>query len=279
MKCEALWVSDQTNRWKGATGTVWVQLQGLLDAQYRPVEQILSAAVGPVGDRSVLDVGCGTGGTTVAVATTVGPHGRCVGVDVSETMVAAARERAARAGSPASFVVADAQEHPFEPGGFDVVMSRFGVMFFTDAVRAFTNLRRAVRPGGDLRCIVWRAMEENPFMTVAERAAAPVLAGIPAREDVPGQFYLADPARVRHILAESGWSGVAVDPLDVECVMPEAELVRYFSTMGPVGRALPNADDATVEKVVEVVRPAFDPFVDGDTVRFTAALHMITATA
>jgi hypothetical protein len=159
-------------------------------------------------------------------------------------------------------------------------MSRFGVMFFADPVRAFANLRRAARPGGDLRCVVWRGIEENPFMTVAEHAAAPVMPELQPRQlDAPGQFYLADTARVRGVLSEAGWSAVAVDPLDVECVMPESELVRYFTAIGPVGRDLPSADDATVAKVVEVVRPAFDPFVDGDTVRFTAACHLISATA
>src|SRR5688572_17447911 len=101
-----------------------MESQTLLDDMYRPVERVLTAEVGAVGDRAVLDVGCGTGDTTVAVARSVTEGGRCIGVDVSEAMVAAARERAERAGSAASFVVADAQEHRFGTA-FDVVMSRF----------------------------------------------------------------------------------------------------------------------------------------------------------
>lgn len=256
-----------------------MESQTLLDDMYRPVERVLTAEVGAVGDRAVLDVGCGTGDTTVAVARSVTERGRCVGVDVSEAMVAAARERAERAGSAASFVVADAQEHRFGTA-FDVVMSRFGVMFFTDPVRAFANLRRSARSGGDLRCVVWRGSGENPFMTTAERAAVPHLHGIPAREpDAPGQFGLADPDRIRAVLSAAGWSGIAVDPLDVAVAMPEPELAGYVTRFGPVGAALRGADAGTVARVVEAVRPAFDPFVDGDEVRFTAACHLVRATA
>jgi SAM-dependent methyltransferase len=266
--------------WQNSIMTAWVKLQALIDDQYRPIERALTAAVGPVGDRSVVDVGCGTGDTTVAVAASMGPGGRCVGVDVSEAMVEAARGRAARAGVAASFVVADAQEHPFEPHAFDVVMSRFGVMFFDDPPRAFANLRRASRHGGGLRCVVWRSPDENPFWTVAERAAAPILPDLPAREaDVPGQFGLSDPARVRGILSAAGWKDIAVDPLDIPCALPESALVEYFTSLGPVALALPSADEGTTARVVEAVRPAFDPFVDGDTVRFTAACHLISATA
>ena len=93
--------------------------------------------------QTVLDVGCGTGRTTVAAAARLGPGGRCVGVDISEPMLAAARTRAAEAGAAATFVCADAQDHGFAPGGVDLVLSRFGVMFFLDHVAAFANLRRA----------------------------------------------------------------------------------------------------------------------------------------
>src|SRR3954471_5371791 len=88
----------------------------------------------------VLDVGCGTGATTLAVARQLAPAGGCTGLDISEPMLARARTRAERAGIPAAFIRADAQDYPFEPASFDMIVSRFGVMFFDDPVRAFTNL-------------------------------------------------------------------------------------------------------------------------------------------
>src|SRR5262249_45490429 len=145
------------------------------------------------GARSVLDVGCGTGATTLAIARALGAGGRSVGIDISEPMLALAWERAKREKGTATFVVADAETPAFEPGSFDTIVSRFGVMFFGDSVRAFANLRSAVRPGGDLALIAWRGPADNPFMTAAERAAAAYLPDIPPRSvDGPGQFAFGD---------------------------------------------------------------------------------------
>ena len=195
---------------------------------------------------SVLDVGCGTGGITLAVARRLASAGRCMGVDISEPVIAAARARAEREGTPASFVRADAQDHAFEPASFDFVISRFGVMFFDDSVRAFANLRRASTDDGRLRFIAWRGAAENPFMTTAERAAAPLLPDLPARRpDEPGQFAFADPDRIRRILADSGWAEIDIQPIDVACALPEKELARYLTRLGPVGLALREADEQT----------------------------------
>ncbi|MFD9463899.1 class I SAM-dependent methyltransferase [Streptomyces sp. NPDC060027] len=270
----------QEARWNGPSGNAWVEAQDMVDALFAPLEELIVDVV-PAGQRGrVLDVGCGTGGTTVAVARRLGTEGRCVGVDISGPMVEAARARAAREGARASFVRADAQDHVFEPAVFDVVVSRFGVMFFEDPVRAFTNLRRAAKDDARLRFVVWRDIAENPFMTTAERAAAALLPDLPERRpDAPGQFAFADADRVRRLLEESGWTGIGIRPVDAACVLPEAELVPYFSRFGPVGIALRETDEPTRARVVETVRAAFDPFVHGTEVRFTAACWQIDAHA
>ncbi|MFE6360778.1 class I SAM-dependent methyltransferase [Streptomyces sp. NPDC057806] len=270
---------DQAARWNRA-GHVWVEEQALLDEMLRPLEEILVEAV-PAGHAGrVLDVGCGTGSTTVAVARRLGPAGNCVGVDISEPMITAAQERAAREGAPASFILADAQEYAFVPAAFDTVVSRFGVMFFNDSVRAFANLRRAAEDGAALRFVAWRGAEDNPFMTTAERAAAPVLPDLPARRpDGPGQFAFADPDKVRHLLSASGWADIDIRPVDVTCVLPTADLVRYFTRLGPLGLILPDVDEPTRTRLVEAVRPAFDRYVQGAEVRFTAACWSVGARA
>ncbi|MFJ8635703.1 class I SAM-dependent methyltransferase [Streptomyces sp. NPDC093568] len=271
---------DQASRWNGPGGNAWVETQGLLDDVLRPFEELLIEAMPADPAGHVLDVGCGTGGTTVAVARRLGPAGHCAGVDISEPMITAARARAEREGAQVSFILADAQEHAFEPAAFDTVISRFGVMFFDDPVRAFANLRRATREGGALRFVAWRGPAENPFMTTAERAAAPLLPNLPVRRpDEPGQFAFADSGRVHRILAESGWSAIDIRPVDVACALPERELVRYFTRLGPVGQALPGVDERTRAKVVETVRAAFDGFVEGAEVRFTAGCWMVGARA
>ncbi|MDQ0711491.1 SAM-dependent methyltransferase [Streptomyces luteogriseus] len=268
---------EQAARWNGPAGHAWVDLQGVLNQMFGPIEELLVDAVSAAHAASVLDVGCGTGSITRAVARRIG---HCLGVDISGPMIEEARARAEQEGVPASFVQADAQEYAFEPAAFDAVISRFGVMFFSDPVRAFANLRSTVKDGAGLRCVVWRGPEENPFMTTAERAAAPFLPELPARRpDQPGQFAFADPERVHHILAESGWSGVDIEPVDVVCTLPEKELVTYFTRLGPLGTVLPEADERTRAEIVEVVRPAFDPFVQGTEVRYTAACWMVSARA
>jgi hypothetical protein len=153
-------------------------------------------------------------------------------------------------------------------------------MFFDDPARAFRNLRRAAVDNAPCRFIAWRSAADNPFMTTAERAAAPLLPNLPPRRPgAPGQFAFADQTRIETILQEGGWSGIDVDPIDVDCTFQEKELVRYLTRLGPVGVALQEASEDTRAQVVDAVRPAFERFVQGSDVRFTAACWLVNARA
>jgi ubiquinone/menaquinone biosynthesis C-methylase UbiE len=271
---------EQAKLWNGASGQAWVEAQEVLDQAFRPIEDILADAVSATGAASVLDVGCGTGATTLASARRLGPKGRSVGVDLSEPMLALARARAGREALSAEFICADAQTFAFSPGSFDLVLSRFGVMFFDDPVRAFANLRRATRDGGQLRLVVFRSPADNPFMTTAERAAAPLLPKLPPRRPgAPGQFALADRDHVEHILDQSGWKEIDLRELDASCAFAEKSLVLYLTLLGPVGRALTEVDEGTRREVVKTVRAAFEPYVHGAEVRFTAGCWLVGARA
>ena len=267
---------EQRLLWNGSAGRAWVDTQELLDRVLQPFEDALVEAVAAASPAHVLDVGCGTGATTLAFARQ--PGVRSTGVDISGPMIALARDRAEREKAPAEFVEADAQIYAFEPASFDMIVSRFGVMFFDDPVQAFANLKRAARPGARLRFFAWRSAAENPFMTAAERAAAPLLPDMPARQpDALGQFAFADRERVQRMLEESGWSAVDIRPVDFECAFPERDLARYFTRLGPLGLVLGEADERTRARIVDAVRPAFDPYVHGAEVRFTAACWMVSA--
>ena len=272
--------TDQQALWNGVAGRAWVDTQKTLDRMFEPFERMLVEAVAAAGRRRILDVGCGTGGTTLAVARRLGTDGACTGIDISAPMIAAARRRADDEGLPVRFVCGNAQDHAFDAAGLDMIVSRFGVMFFDDPVAAFANLRRAVADEADLCCIAWRSAAENPFMTTAERAAAPLLPDLPPRRaGAAGQFAFADRARVHGILDESGWSAIDVTPIDVECRMPEKDLIGYVTRLGPVGQALHDADETTRARVGDTVRAAFDLYVEGADVRFTAACWRIGARA
>ena len=270
---------DQTALWN-APRCAWVEAQETVDRMYKPIEDLLVDVVMAGSPRRVLDVGCGTGATTLAIARRLGATGECVGADISEPMLDAARARADRAGTPAIFIRADGETHPFDLSSFDAIMSRFGVMFFGDSVRAFANLRRAARSGGALRFVAWRSAEENPFMTTAERAAAPLMPNLPPRvPDAPGQFAFANARRVRDILAETGWAEIDIQAVDFECTLPEAELTWHATRFGPLGRVVHEADDRTRARVIDAVRAAFEPYVHGTEVRFIAACWMAAARA
>ena len=273
-------ILDQASLWNGSAGQAWIDKQDLVDHLFRPIERLLELAAAESCASHVLDVGCGTGTTTLTAARHVAPHGSCVGVDISTPMIAVARERSKRDGSRSTFIAADAQDHPFPGGVFDLIISRFGVMFFDDPAAAFRNLRRAARDGASLHFYAWRSPGENPFMTTAERAAAPYLPGLPPRQPgAPGQFAFADPERVEAILSQGGWGSIAIELVDFPCSMPLAELEPYFTTLGPLGLVLSGADDATRVRIVETVRDAFGPFVHRNEVRFAAACWAIRARA
>jgi ubiquinone/menaquinone biosynthesis C-methylase UbiE len=272
--------AQQIALWNGCAGRGWVEAQDSLDRLFEPFEEILVEAVAGRKARRVLDVGCGTGSTTLAVARQIGPQGVTVGIDVSAPMIALAKQRAALSSAPPRFICADAQTYAFDDRSFDMIISRFGTMFFDESVRAFANLRRAATPKAVLHTITWRSPAENPYMTAAERAAAPLFPEMPARRpDEPGQFAFADRTRVCSILEKSGWSEIDIRPLDVACTLPVRELDDYIARLGPLGRILQQVDEHKRARIIEAVRGAFAPFVDGDQVRFTAACWLVGARA
>ncbi len=272
--------ADQAQHWGGAGAEGWVELKGLIDRLFAPFAELLTADF-PAGSMSrVLDVGCGTGDTTLAAARRLGPAAECVGIDISEPMLVAARAHAEREGVRAKFICGDAQSYELAPAYFDQVISRFGVMFFDDPVRAFANLRRGVKDSGRLRFVAWRSPAENPFMTTAERAVAPLLPAMPPRQpDAPGQFAFANRDRVAGILEQGGWVDVDIQPVDIECAVPQKELVRYVTKLGPLVRVLPQIDATLRVRVIETACAAFAQYVRGDEVRFVAACWLVSASA
>ncbi|AOJ34799.1 class I SAM-dependent methyltransferase [Burkholderia metallica] len=270
----------QSALWNGPSGRAWVDTQATIDRMFEPLARLIVEAAATSGARSVLDVGCGTGAVTLAIARRLGAHARCTGIDISAPMIDVAQARAERSGTHARFVCADAQTHVFEPASVDLIVSRFGVMFFDDPVRAFANLRDTARPNARMRFVAWRGAPDNPFMTVAEQAAAPLLPNLPARRPgAPGQFAFGDRRRIASVLSDSGWADITIEPVDLPCALPESALDDYITRLGPVGLALLEVDDATRRRVVDAMRAAFEPYVDGADVRFDAGCWLVTARA
>jgi SAM-dependent methyltransferase len=271
--------------WNEAAGPAWVAMQERLDRQVGPLGARARERAGIAQGERVLDVGCGCGGTTIELAQAVGPAGRVVALDVSAPMLARARERASAAAlaERIEWRLGDAQTEPLEPGGFDCLFSRFGVMFFEDPVGAFGNLRRALRPGGRLAFVCWQARERNPWMTRPVLAAVQHLAfPPPPPPDAPGPFAFGDPSRVRAILERAGFEAVELEPVEgpLALSMESGEDgVEFFLTVGPVGAALREARASADlrARVADAVRVAIEGFRTPRGYEAPSAAWVVTA--
>jgi SAM-dependent methyltransferase len=267
--------------WTDTVGLVWIANEARITAiGASHGRAAIEAAVVAVGDR-VLDVGCGTGPAAIELARLVGPSGSVTGVDISPLLIERARDRAARSGlDNVVFAVADAQTA--ELGSqFDVVYSQFGVMFFEDPVAAFTNMRRASRPGGRLAFSCWQSFLANPWMGAPSVGAASVFTMPPPPPvGAPGPFAFADPERIRSILGDAGYSEIEIraheDVADV--VMDEAGMDQVLR-MGPTRDEYAAADDATRGRAFAAILEALVPFEHDGHHRFASASWTVTAWA
>jgi SAM-dependent methyltransferase len=278
--------TDQAERWNsGEDMAHWIDNQARYDRMNEPfTAMILEAAALRPGSR-VLDVGCGCGGTTLAVARLIAP-GQAVGIDLSAPMLARARAGAEAAGhGNAVFQQGDAQVHPLEPTRFDAVISRFGVMFFADPVAAFANIRSATRPAGRLVFVCWQPLAANQWLLVAGAALAEHVlppAGF-GSGDGPGMFAFADPDRVRSVLAAAGWGDIEITSENVSILVGGGGSVEdtvEFLRTGSMGRMmLAGADAGTVERAVASVHAALAPHADAEGVHLGAAVWLVQAVA
>ncbi len=235
-------------------GPVWVEYRERLDAMLAPLGEAAVARLHPDPGEHVLDIGCGTGTTSLELARLVGASGHVTGVDVSAPMVDEARRRAAGTGlDNTSFVVADAGVHQFEPRHYDGAFSRMGIMFFAEPVAGFTNLRRALRPGGRLSFVCWRSPSENSWVTEPGQAVAEVLGPpAPMDPDAPGPFSLASADRISSILTGAGLVDIDITPHDLPLSIGDGntdELVRYYMDLLPATAIPHNAEVHVIDRV------------------------------
>lgn len=267
----------------GEDGAYWVGNQARFDRMLEPFTGLILRAAAVASGDHVLDVGCGCGATTRAAARLIAP-GKAVGLDISGPMLARARADAEAAGlANVEFRQGDAQVHPLEPAMFEVVISRFGVMFFDDPVAAFANIRSASRPAGRLVFVCWQPLAANEWMSVPRAALAehvPPQAGLEPGEG-PGMFAFADPDRLPQILADAGWHDIEINPEHVSILVGGGgsvdDAVEFVRT-GSMGRTMLAAADAdAVERAVASVRAALVPHADAAGVHLGAAVWLVQA--
>ena len=276
--------SEQIEYWNSKVGDTWARMQARLDRAFTPVTAALLTIAAPQPGEDVLDVGCGTGETTLALVGAVGDDGAVMGVDISEALLARARERADELVCDVEFHNVDAATFDTEPG-FDLVVSRFGVMFFDDPVAAFANLHRLTAPGGRLVFACWQPPSENLWATLPMQALASLLPEPPpADPHAPGPFAFADPARVEAILAAAGWQNVAFDDLPFAMVVgegddPVASAVQFNLRIGPAARLVREAGPDVEAAAPAVLAAALAPYRADDMVALPGAVWLVSATA
>src|ERR1700686_788756 len=207
--------ADQIAYWNGPGGQRWADRQQSQDIVLAPVADLLIDRARPAAGERIVDVGCGSGATSIALAQKVGPTGHVMGIDISGPMLARAPP-VAPVGLPVEFVLADVTVHPFAPASFDLLASRFGVMFFAEPARSFANLRRGLKPSGRLAFACWREPRENPFFMAPLRAVYKHSPKLPQQgPEEPGPFAFESEARVQRILGEAGFTGIAMEPCNL----------------------------------------------------------------
>lgn len=275
--------ADQIAYWNGSGGQHWSDRQAVQDILLAPVSDILIAAAAARPGHRIIDVGCGCGATTVALAERVAPDGFVLGVDISAPMLVRARELAPK-GLPLDFVLADATVHPFQPANFDLLVSRFGVMFFAEPAVSFANLRKALRAEGRVAFACWREPKHNPWMMTPLQAVYEHVPRMPpvGPED-PGPFSFASEERVQRILGEAGYAGIAMQPhdlsLDIAIGRGLDAAVQGALEIGPASRALQDQPEDVRRAARASIREALAPFVQGQSVMLPAAIWIVTARA
>ena len=276
---------DMAEYWNEAAGPKWVAQQERLDRQFGGLGRDALDLAAPRAGEQILDVGCGCGDTTLALATAVAPGGQVTALDLSRPMLDRARQRAEAAGVAAhiSWVYDDAQTAALTAEAFDCVYSRFGVMFFSDPEAAFANLARTLRPGGRIAFVCWKTAADNPWLTEPARAAAEHIEfPPPTAPGDPGPFSLGDPDRIRGLLGAAKLTELAVASHDVELELGGGDLdeaTELLLEVGPVAGALrvAQANPEQRERVRTAVREALSAFRGPRGLRAPAGTWLVTA--
>ncbi len=273
---------EQRAYWNGEPGTRWLARADQTDWMLEPVLIAAIAAAHVKPGETVLDIGCGCGASVVALAEKVGPNGRVIGADISEGMLALAKQRTAHL-NQTECIVADAAMHDLSNLKADLLFSRFGVMFFGDPGAAFANMKKALKPEGRILFACWRPIAENGWMDVPLRAAYEHVPKMPRPgPDDPGPFSFADPERVMRIFREAGLPEPTFTKCDVQIDIAAGgtldDAVRSASEIGATARALQDAPSELRAPALAAVRRTLEAYVKPTGVPLSGAVWLVSAT-
>lgn len=270
----------QRDFWTDDAGPIWVDQRAGMDAILACVlENTLARAALQTG-QSVLDIGCGAGTSTLAVADAIGETGHVTGIDISTTLLGAAQDRGLGRKN-IGFLEGDAQSHPFAVRSADAIVSRFGVMFFDDSVAAFTNMATALRDDGVISFSAWGAIGDNPFFTLPAQVSRQILGPVPKSDpDGPGPFAFRDPKRIEGILRSAGLSPqIEVADEKLQSEQDAQAIAQTMCQIGPAHMALTHyeADDAQKAVLIEALIDALSGYETEGGITIPAQINYVTA--
>ncbi|MFT4766994.1 MAG: SAM-dependent methyltransferase [Glaciecola sp.] len=276
---------EQIAYWNGDAGRKWAQRDALMSRMLAPVAEALMDHANIEDAKSALDVGCGGGSETLMLAARLEPHAEVLGVDVSAPLLEVARQELASlgdAGKGVNFVEADASCHDFGDQKFDLLFSRFGVMFFEDATEAFTHLRSAMQPRGRLAFACWQSLANNPWTALPLKAALSVLPSPPPpKPRSPGPFAFAESEYITSLLGDAGWNDIVVTPHTISMDWEDSggfeATAREMVNTGPVGRFLADVDSITRDAVHAAAAEVLAPYFQNNSLSLPGAVWLVTA--
>jgi SAM-dependent methyltransferase len=260
----------------------WVAFRPTLDAMLEPLGDIVVARTPPAPGARVLDVGCGCGATTLALADLVGPSGEVVGIDPSGAMLEVARRLAADHGAAnVTYIEGDAGTHPFEPHAYDLIFSRLGIMFFDEPDAAFANLRRALRRGGRLGFVCWRSLDENRWTTEPRDAVATIVPlPPPPPADASGPFSLGSDERIRSLLSSAGFVDVEIEDHDEPLLLGRGdvdEAIEFYLRLLPTGYLMFEPDHHLLDRIRVALRTVLEEHHGPDGIWMGSATWVVRA--
>ncbi|MBT4521611.1 MAG: class I SAM-dependent methyltransferase [Halieaceae bacterium] len=277
---------EQKEFWNGRAGESWAEQNSQMDQSLRPFGALAIEAAGIRPGEKILDVGCGCGDTSFQLLEATGVEGHILAVDISSPMmeVANARRGALEPGlqQAITFELADASGYSFDAGAYDLIFSRFGVMFFDQPAGAFANLRKALKSDGRLAFICWAPVQQNEWITVPMAAALQHLTPPePGPPNAPGPFGLSDAVYTRQVLNDAGYTNIHLEPVSPVMRLGQGQIQEdiadFFLNIGPVAHALAKGGVELTARVRDAISTALVPYYDGSTVNLRGSCWVVTA--
>ena len=268
--------------WREEGGDEWAELIDEIEPALTPFSDRLIEQLS-LDEGKVLDIGCGGGLTSIDTANKLGKNVHVLGADISPQILAIAKQRVTDIDN-VEFSICDVGKDDLGEAVFDLIISRFGVMFFENPVAAFSNIKRSLKPGGELAVICWRTLKDNQWMGEPMKAVLEIL---PPKEkppekpdpDAPGPFSLGEAERINHVLENAGFKDITLTPVDIGMPMGSVEQALGFLTkMGPAAGLLADATDEQKAAGAEAIKAVLEKFDSAEGVVMPSAAWLVSAT-